>query len=517
MIPVSTPSIAAGHFTRTLLSHGPTALPAFGYGPRLTPRTRSLLDGLAPLVMNAAPDRQAVSSLRGALQQEAEATLMHSGDDSRASLFALGTADQALARLAAFREQHPPAPLDGDLSTAVRPEHLHSLRQRFRASFERRPAPEQYLLAAAIEPSVLSTCGVTLSETMAPLVAARREGDGGAVPLNHDELLALFDAVNTPELLPMINAALALDRYGFPDLVDTLRPLASGCCGAVDKLHRSNDWRVALVQMDCGPVGTERNGVDPTWLAQSLQQKTPVQMPLILASSTQAPPATGDGAHLVVECSGADVSAFCEQAGPGRQVWMPLGLPVQVTGQWPSVAEEGLPARYIARTQEAGGSWYFNDGLWPAMPPRPSSEVNDNTPIGPEHGVQSRAIGEGRFQDVVISPYDVRPNKYLFTVDARGINIVLERTATANPRGMVLHSNLSARALAAGEVWFLSEDTVQINNGSVRFGVRNSAQWDAVAKLWQQLGYRVRQVGFKRRFGPEETLDIKVLAPPEEL
>lgn len=517
MIPVSTPTIAAGHFTRTLLSHSPASLPAFGYGPRLSPRTRTLLDGLGPLVMSAVPDRQAVSSLRSALRQEAATSQMHSSDDSQASLFALGTADQALARLAAFREQHPPAPLNGDLSSAVRAEHLQSLRQRFRASFERRPAPEQYLLAAAIEPSALSTCGVALSETMAPLVAARREGDGGAAPLNHDELLALFDAVNTPELLPMINAALALDRYGFPDLVDTLRPLASGCCGAVDKLHRSNDWRVALVQMDCGPVGTERNGVDPHWLAQSLKDKTPVQMPLILASSTQAPPTPGDATHLVVECSGADVSAFHEHAGPGRQVWMPLGLPVQVTGQWPTVAEEGVPARYIARTQEAAGSWYFDEGLWPAMSPRSSQEVNDNTPIGPEHGVQSRAIGEGRFRDVVISAYDVREKKYLFTVDARGINIVLERTATANPRGMVLHSNLSAKALAAGEVWFLSEDTVQINNGSVRFGVRTAEQWDAVARLWQSLGYRVRQVGFKRRFGPEETLGIKVLPQAEEL
>ncbi|WP_374522485.1 hypothetical protein [Hydrogenophaga sp.] len=295
---------------------------------------------------------------------------------------------------------------------------------------------------------------------MAELSAARRQAADQASALDSDDLLALFDAVNTPDTLTMINAALALDRYGISGLLNTLRPLAHACCSAIDK-HAN--------------------------------------------------------AHLVVQGSGADMSAFSEQALPARQVWLPLGTQLRVTGQWPTITEEGLPARFIARAHEGEGSWYINEGLWPTMAPRTSGEVNDTTPIGPEHGVQSRAIGEGRFQDVVISPYDVRPNKYLFTVDARGINIVLERTATANPRGMVLHSNLSARALAAGEVWFLSEDTVQINNGSVRFGVRTPEQWDAVARLWQALGYRVRQVGFKRRFGPEETLDIKVLPPPDEL
>ena len=517
MIPVTTPTIAAGSFTRTLLSRGPTGLPAFGYGPRLTSRTTTLLDELKPLVVSVAPAPKAVATLRAALQEEAASSLLHTGDDIRASLFALGTADQALTYLSAFRVQHPPAPLVGGLSTALRAEHLQGLRQRFRDSFGRRPTEAQYLLASAIEPSALVACDVVLGSAMAALVSARREEADGVTPLSEEELLALFDAVNTPEVLPMINAALALDRYGFPELVDSLRPLASACCNAIDKLHQMNDCRVGLVQMDCGPIGTGQNGVDPEWLAQSLNEKSPVQMPLILTSSTQLPPAGADRAHLVVECSGADVSAFNEQPQPGRQVWMPLGMKVQVTGQWPTIAEEGVPARYVARAHQGEGSWYFDEGLWPAMSPRTSKEVNDNTPIGPEHGVQSRAIGEGRFSDVIISEYDVRANKYLFTVDARGINIVLERTATANPRGMVLHSNLSARALAAGEVWFLNEDTVQINNGSVRFGVRTPEQWDAVARLWQGLGYRVRQVGFKRRFGPDETLDIKVLPKPEEL
>ena len=517
MIPVTTPTIAAGSFTRTLLSRNPAALPAFGYGPRLTPRTKALLDGLKPLVMCAVPDPKDVSTLRTAMQQEAASSLTHTGDDVRASLFALGTADQALARLSAFRAKHPPAPLTGALSTALQAEHLQSLRQRFRENFGRRPADVQYLLASAIEPSALAACDVTLGSAMAALVVARREAADGVTPLSEEELLALFDAVNTPEVLPMINGALALDRYGFPDLVDSLRPLASACCNAIDKLHQMNDCRVGLVQMDCGPIGTEQNGVDPEWLAQSLSQKTPVQMPLILVSGTQLPTTGDNSAHLLVECSGADVSAFSEDAKPGRRVWMPVGMKVQVTGQWPTVAEEGVPARYVARAHEGEGTWYFDEGLWPTMSPRTSNEVNDNTPIGPEHGVQSRAIGEGRFSGVVISEYDVRANKYLFTVDARGINIVLERTATANPRGMVLHSNLSAKALAAGEAWFLSDDTVQINNGSVRFGVRTPEQWDAVARLWQSLGYRVRQVGFKRRFGPDDTLGIKVLPKPEEL
>ena len=340
--------------------------------------------------------------------------------------------------------------------------------------------------------------------------------------LNENEVLALFGAVNTPPTVTVLNAALVLDYLGVPGPIDTLRTMAHACCSAIDKLYQHNDYRVSLVQMDCGPVGADQNGVDPQWLAQGLQDKRPVQVPMILGSIAGEPAgarsATSDTAtHLVLECSGADVSPFSEQAMSTRRVWMPVGLPLLVTGQWPCAKEDGAPARYVARAHDGEGSWYINQGLWPEISPRKSAEVNDLTPIGAEHGVQSRAIGEGRFSDVVISNYDVRPNKYLFTVDARGINIVLERTATANPRGMVLHSNLSARALAAGEVWFLSEDTVQINNGSLRFGVRTAEQWDAVARLWQALGYRVRQVGFKRRFGPDETLGIQVLPPLEEL
>jgi len=519
MIPIASSAIPAGAFTRTLLSRGLPSTPAFGYGPSLTPRTKTLLDGLPSLVMIDRPDTQAVASLRAALQQEASAVRGHTGEDIRASLFALGTADQALARLPAFRAEHPPAPLGGDVSTAMREEHFKGLLARFRACFSQQPADVQYLLASAIEPSALSACGVELGHNLTALSAARRQATDDVPPLDRDELLALFDAVNTPEALSMLNAALALDRYGFPALVDSLRPLAFACCSAVDKLYQLNDYRVALVQMDCGAVGTDQNGVDPEWLAQAIEQGTPVQMPLILgpaaaATSTQVGRADP---HLVVECSGADVSAFSEQPTPSRQVWMPVGMRLQVTGQWPSIREEGVPARYIARAHAGEGSWYIDQGLWPTMPPRTSSEVNDKTPIGPEHGVQSRAIGQGRFSDVIISAYDVRPNKYLFTVDARGINIVLERTVMPNERGMALHSNLSAKALAAGEVWFLSEDTVQINNGSVRFGVRTPEQWDAVARLWQGLGYRVRQVGFKRRFGPDDTLGIQVLPPAEEL
>ena len=519
MIPIASSAIPAGAFTRTLLSRGQAFSPASGYGPALTPRTKTLLSDLTPLVTSEHPDTQAVAALRAALQEEAAAMRGHTGDDVRASLFALGTAHQALARLPVFRATHPPAPLGGGLSAALRAEHRQGLMARFRAHFSQLPVERQYLLASAIEPAALSACGVELGRHLAVLSAARRQAADDVPPLAQDELLALFDAVNVPETLPLINAALALDRHGFPALVDSLRPLAFACCGAIDKLHQLNDYRVALVQMDCGAIGTDQNGVDPEWLAQALGQATPVQMPLILSSAAAGPLASGGHthAHLVVECSGADVSAFSEQPTPGRQVWMPVGMPLQVTGQWPTVPEEGVPARYIARAHAGDGSWYIDQGLWPTMAPRTSGEVNDTTPIGAEHGVQSRAIGEGRFSDVIVSAYDVRANKYLFTVDARGINIVLERTVMPNARGMVLHSNLSARALAAGEVWFLSEDTVQINNGSVRFGVRTPEQWDAVARLWQALGYRVRQVGFKRRFGSEDELGIQVLPPAEEL
>lgn len=520
MTPAASYAIASGASTRTLLMRSPSAPPAHAYGPSLSERTKTLLLGeLPPLFQIDRPDAQALAPLRHAMQQETAALRAQAADGWQTSCFALATADRALACLPAFRAQHPPAPAGGSVASAMRAGHRQALMDRFRACFAGQPAPAQYLLASAIAPAALSACGVELGRAMAELSAARRQAADQASALDSDDLLALFDAVNTPDSLTMINAALALDRYGISGPLNTLRPLTHACCSAIDKLHQHNDYRVALVQMDCGAVGADQNGVNPDWLAHALGLGMPVRLPLILGTSATAPFAHDKHAtaHLVVEGSGADVSAFSEQALPARQVWLPLGTQLRVTGQWPTIAEEGLPARFIARAHEGEGSWYINEGLWPTMAPRTSGEVNDTTPIGPEHGVQSRAIGEGRFQDVVISPYDVRPNKYLFTVDARGINIVLERTATANPRGMVLHSNLSARALAAGEVWFLSEDTVQINNGSVRFGVRTPEQWDAVARLWQALGYRVRQVGFKRRFGPEETLDIKVLPPPDEL
>lgn len=119
--------------------------------------------------------------------------------------------------------------------------------------------------------------------------------------------------------------------------------------------------------------------------------------------------------------------------------------------------------------------------------------------IGPKDGLQSRTYG--RFADVATGKYGNRNSKYLWTIDAKGVNIVKER---APGRPDFKHTNLSSRASVGGEVWFTGAKSVTINAGSGRFGDGNKnvgpKQLKQAAKIWKDLGYNVTVIKFGERY-----------------
>jgi hypothetical protein len=101
-----------------------------------------------------------------------------------------------------------------------------------------------------------------------------------------------------------------------------------------------------------------------------------------------------------------------------------------------------------------------------------------------------------------LGQYGDAATKYLYTVDQRGVNVVLEKTPFSTPRGNVVHTNISSEASIGGEAWFGPNNTVTINAGSGRFGDGagiTMQQWDATVKLWESLGYKVNPVPFGQR------------------
>jgi hypothetical protein len=155
-------------------------------------------------------------------------------------------------------------------------------------------------------------------------------------------------------------------------------------------------------------------------------------------------------------------------------------------------------ARHFARTNVTmHARWKV--GLYMRLM-RGASIFNEGVLVDASHGLQSRT--SGLFTDVQFGEHGDAATKYLYTVDQRGVNTVLEQTPFPTPRGTVVHTNISSEASMGGEVWFGPNNSVTINAGSGRFGDAagiTQQQWDATVKLWESLGYEVNPVPFGRR------------------
>lgn len=85
-------------------------------------------------------------------------------------------------------------------------------------------------------------------------------------------------------------------------------------------------------------------------------------------------------------------------------------------------------------------------------PPAFTPKLNEDIPITEQHSLQSRR--QGMFEGVTEGKHRDPESCYLWTIDERGINIARERTPFPTGRGWLVHSNLSKKAYAGGEVWF---------------------------------------------------------------
>ena len=96
---------------------------------------------------------------------------------------------------------------------------------------------------------------------------------------------------------------------------------------------------------------------------------------------------------------------------------------------------------------------------------------------------------------------DVDPQKvYLFTIDRTGVKFAREKIPFTTPRGNIVHSNLSVPELGAfsgGEAIFISRSEIVINRASGRFGARTEAEWQAVIRYLEGLGFKVHAVAFE--------------------
>lgn len=133
-------------------------------------------------------------------------------------------------------------------------------------------------------------------------------------------------------------------------------------------------------------------------------------------------------------------------------------------------------------------------------PPARQLLEGEDVLIGPAQGLQSRT--SGTFDSVVQGAHGERATTYLYTINDRGVNIALETTPAATPRGNIVHTNLSDRAAIGGEAWFGPNNTVTINAGSGRFGDGagiTQQQWDNTVRYWEGLGYTVNAIPFGSR------------------
>ncbi len=141
-----------------------------------------------------------------------------------------------------------------------------------------------------------------------------------------------------------------------------------------------------------------------------------------------------------------------------------------------------------------------NSGVGPLRPSARPLLKNEGVLIGPKQGLQSSK--NSRFTNTLQGKHGDPASKYLWTIDKRGVNVALEKTPMATPRGNIVHTNISSEASIGGEAWFGPQNTVTINAGSGRFGDgagAKSEQWDAAVKYWEGLGYTVNPIPLGKR------------------
>jgi hypothetical protein len=129
--------------------------------------------------------------------------------------------------------------------------------------------------------------------------------------------------------------------------------------------------------------------------------------------------------------------------------------------------------------------------LGPLRAPARQLLENEDVLLTQAQGIQTRIAG--LFQGVT------EGEKYLWTIDQRGVNIAEESTPFPTPRGNIVHTNLSSEAYIGGEAWFGPDDTVTINAESSRFGDEariTTQQWEAAIKIWENLDYDVNPMPF---------------------
>jgi hypothetical protein len=169
-------------------------------------------------------------------------------------------------------------------------------------------------------------------------------------------------------------------------------------------------------------------------------------------------------------------------------------------------------AKLVARVEATKQRVANDSGARPRIDYRdvgPLRKPNPAIKLLPEHTIllsnsahiQSRK--SSRFKDLKYGSYPDAKAKYLWTIDARGVNVALERSGNYKmTAGEIKHTNISSKASIGGEAWFKNERTVVINSGSGRFGDGlgiTRKQWDAAAGYWKQLGYNVEPRPFNTR------------------
>lgn len=154
----------------------------------------------------------------------------------------------------------------------------------------------------------------------------------------------------------------------------------------------------------------------------------------------------------------------------------------------------GTPVVVGSATSDTGVS--FSDFIYFRLGKLRSSarKIEKGQGIPLKSGKQSLRIGSGeKFSNVKQGAYGDASNKYIWTIDNKGINIGLEQTRIGS-NSVIKHTNLSRTAYSGGEVWFTGKNTVHINAWSGRFGAGakiSKQQWKASQDAWKSLGYEV--------------------------
>ena len=116
--------------------------------------------------------------------------------------------------------------------------------------------------------------------------------------------------------------------------------------------------------------------------------------------------------------------------------------------------------------------------------------------INSTDGLQTQYFLGTLFNNVQIGVPNQVNNRYLWTIDERGVNLAIETIPIIpSARGHIVHTNISEKAYIAGEAWFRQSDEIVINYGSGRFCSGKNAPsqelMDNAVEYFRSLGYNV--------------------------